>query len=250
MEWQNILKEIRQKKPVVHCITNIVTVNDCANILHAIGAAPVMAHHPMEVSEVTEKSSALVCNMGALENFEAMIVAGKRAGELGHPIVIDPVGVAASEYRRNRCMELIENIRPNCIRGNISEINALVYGKSDRPGVDAQPSDVPDFIKINERAKEWNTIIVVSGESDYICDGEAVHEINGGSNMYRKITGAGCMSSVVMGAFLAVSAEKTGCAEACDMMKKAGEEAEKRMKIKTGGSMTFRHELIDYLSLC
>ena len=78
MEWQNILKEIRQRKPVVHCITNIVTVNDCANILRAIGAAPVMAHHPMEVSEVTEKSSALVCNMGALEDFEAMIVAGKR----------------------------------------------------------------------------------------------------------------------------------------------------------------------------
>lgn len=249
MELQNILTELRRKRPVIHCITNIVTVNDCANILHAVGAAPVMAHHPMEVREVTEKSSALVCNMGAMEDYEAMLIAGVRARELGHSIVIDPVGVAASEYRRTKCMELIEKIHPDCIRGNVSEINALVWEKSHRPGVDAHPGDVPDFGMISEYAGRWNTVIVISGEVDYICDGVNVLEVKGGSSMYGKITGAGCMASVVIGAFMTVEPRTNGCAVACELMKRGGEEAEKRMNIKKGGSMTFRQELIDYLSI-
>ena len=95
-----ILEQIRDKRPIIHCITNIVTVNDCANILLAIGASPIMAHHPLEVAEVTRGAGALVCNMGALDDFEAMEEAIRASVECGHPIVIDPVGVSGSTYRR------------------------------------------------------------------------------------------------------------------------------------------------------
>ena len=250
MKWQEYISEIRKERPIVHCITNIVTVNDCANILHGIGALPVMAHHPMEVSEVTRKSNALVCNMGALEDYEAMLLAGESAKNAGHPVVIDPVGVAASEYRRKCCAALIEKVRPDCIRGNVSEINALVHEESEGSGVDAIIGELPDFEKINSYAAKIKTVIVISGKTDYICDGKNIVRVTGGSDKYKMITGSGCMSSVVMGAFLSVNKDAEAIAEACKMMKYAGAEAERRMKIKDGGTMTFRLELIDYLSMC
>lgn len=138
MAWADIFSKIAEKKPIIHCITNIVTVNDCANVLLAIGASPVMAHHEMEVKEITSGSDALVCNMGAIENFEAMLIAGRKADSLGHPVVIDPVGVASSSYRRSLCLKLIEECHPTCIRGNVSEIKALALDETISKGVDAK----------------------------------------------------------------------------------------------------------------
>ena len=122
--------EIKNKRPVIHCITNAVTVNDCANILLAAGASPTMAHHPLEVEEITEGAAALVCNLGAIADFEAMEKAGKKADEMGHAIVLDPVGISGSTYRRMQCQTLIKEIHPTCIRGNYSEIRALLKAVS------------------------------------------------------------------------------------------------------------------------
>ncbi len=122
-----IHKKIQQIRPIIHCITNAVTVNDCANILLAAGASPTMAHHPCEVEEITTGTAALICNFGAISDYEAMKTAGKRAHALGHPIVIDPVGVSGSSYRRKKCLELMKIIHPTCIRGNYSEIQALLH---------------------------------------------------------------------------------------------------------------------------
>lgn len=114
-----IYEKIQQKRPIIHCITNAVTVNDCANILLAAGASPTMAHHPCEVEEITAGTAALICNFGAISDYEAMKTAGKRAHALGHPIVIDPVGVSGSSYRREKCLELMKIIHPTCIRGKL-----------------------------------------------------------------------------------------------------------------------------------
>ena len=119
-------KEIRARRPIIHCITNAVTVNDCANILLAAGASPTMAHHPLEVAEITEGTAALVCNFGAIADYEAMLAAGCRAHELKHAIVVDPVGVSGSTYRRNQCTAYIKAVHPTCIRGNYSEMKALI----------------------------------------------------------------------------------------------------------------------------
>ena len=166
-----IHKKIQQIRPIIHCITNAVTVNDCANILLAAGASPTMAHHPCEVEEITAGTAALICNFGAISDYEAMKTAGKRAHALGHPIVIDPVGVSGSSYRREKCLELMKIIHPTCIRGNYSEIQALLHNCGTVTGVDAaedalaeaEETDLPELMK--QYAKENQMILVASGEN-------------------------------------------------------------------------------------
>ena len=114
-----IYEKIQQKRPIIHCITNAVTVNDCANILLAAGASPTMAHHPCEVEEITAGTAALICNFGAISDYEAMKTAGKRAHALGHPIVIDPVGVSGSSYRREKMSGVDENNPSDLYPGEI-----------------------------------------------------------------------------------------------------------------------------------
>ena len=160
-----IYEKIQQKRPIIHCITNAVTVNDCANILLAAGASPTMAHHPCEVEEITAGTAALICNFGAISDYEAMKTAGKRAHALGHPIVIDPVGVSGSSYRREKCLELMKIIHPTCIRGNYSEIQALLHNCGTVTGVDAaedalaeaEETDLPELMKqyAKENQKRW-----------------------------------------------------------------------------------------------
>ncbi|MDO5476909.1 MAG: hydroxyethylthiazole kinase, partial [Eubacteriales bacterium] len=139
-------------RPVVQCITNIVTVNDCANALLAAGASPTMAHHPQEMEDFAQVTDALVCNLGASESYEAMLRAAALTAEKGHPVVIDPVGCASSFFRRKICMELIDAVRSSepapgscclCIRGNASEIRALAEHRNTGRGVDETPSVTP-----------------------------------------------------------------------------------------------------------
>ena len=138
-----------------------------------------MAHHPCEVEEITAGTAALICNFGAISDYEAMKTAGKRAHALGHPIVIDPVGVSGSSYRREKCLELMKIIHPTCIRGNYSEIQALLHNCGTVTGVDAaedalaeaEETDLPELMK--QYAKENQMILVASGETDLITDGAA-----------------------------------------------------------------------------
>lgn len=246
--------KIRKQRPVIHCITNAVTVNDCANILLAIGASPVMAHHPLEVAEITEGTSALVCNMGAIADYEAMLAAGYRAKELGHPIVIDPVGVAGSSYRRTQCISLIHALHPTCIRGNYSEIRALIQNQKTAAGVDAAPEDA---VTTNEQwisdlkayARTEKMIVIASGETDIITDGITVYLCHNGDPLMAKITGSGCMSSCLLGTFMGIEASLESAASCCAFMGIAGELAASRTHQWEGGTMTFRMKLIDAVSL-
>lgn len=165
-----LYNKIQEERPIIHCITNAVTVNDCANILLAAGASPTMAHHPLEVEEITAGTKVLVCNFGAIADYEAMEKAGRVAGELGHAIVIDPVGVSGSSYRREKCQMLIENIHPTCIRGNYSEIRALMEHCSTATGVDSGDKNL-DIEAMKQYAKQYHLIMIASGEKDIITDG-------------------------------------------------------------------------------
>ena len=240
--------EIKKKRPVIHCITNAVTVNDCANILLAAGASPTMAHHPLEVEEITEGAAALVCNLGAIADFEAMEKAGKKADEMGHAIVLDPVGISGSTYRRMQCQTLIKEIHPTCIRGNYSEIRALLKDCNTVTGVDASDKSV-DVESMKQYAKVQKTILIASGAVDVITDGVEVFECRRGHEMMAHITGSGCMSSVMLGAFLGPEATIEAAAACCSFIGLCGEAAAEKTKECQGGTMTFRNVFIDEVSL-
>lgn len=246
-------KQILDKRPIVQCITNIVTVNDCANALLAIGASPTMAHLLEEVEEIQSGCDALVCNLGATENFDAMLVAAKKADELGHPIVIDPVGCGGSSVRREFFCKLVEVCRPACIRGNYSEIMALAYGKQTATGVDAKLDESVNSIETSiENAvmllsKQTKSIVVASGIEDIIFDGKTMVKVTGGDVLMSRITGTGCMESSLLGAYLAVSNDLESVAACCKRVKDAGKMAADMTRERHAGSMTFREKFIDKL---
>lgn len=256
MKWEMKAEEkaleihqiIEKKRPVIHCITNAVTVNDCANILLAVGASPVMAHHPEEVEEITAGSAALVCNLGAIKEFEAMRRAGRRAHALGHAIVIDPVGVSGSTFRRETCRNLIREIHPTCIRGNYSEIRALIEDSNTVAGVDSGEKQI-DVGAMRQYAKENSLILIASGETDVIADGAQILTCERGDPMMARITGSGCMASVMLGAFLSAEASICSALACCTFLGEAGEEAARKTREAGGGTMTFRTHFIDQVYL-
>ena len=171
---------VEKRRPVVQCITNIVTVNDCANALLAIGGSPTMAHHPEEMADFAAVSDALVCNMGATESLDAMMAAGM-ASKNGRPVVIDPVGCASSAFRRGKCLELIKAVQPSCIRGNAAEIKALATDHNTGRGVDDLEAETPDAARsAMDLARKTGAIVVASGETDYIADGIRLYEVKAG----------------------------------------------------------------------
>lgn len=270
--------EILRRHPVVQCITNIVTVNDCANALLAVGASPTMAHHPEEMEEFAAVCDALVCNMGATESLEAMMAAGKAdtAGP-SRPVVIDPVGCATSAFRRRKCLELIDAVHPACIRGNGAEIRALATDHRTARGVDdlffqektegpadkngqsgaETPADQPpaDFSLSEETvrcarqlSRMTGAIVIASGETDYVVCGDRVYSVRGGSAWMTRVTGTGCMLSVLLGAFLSVENSALSAAACCGMMNVCAERAQEHTAAEHGGTGTFRVHLIDELS--
>ena len=247
---------IRKERPLVHCITNVITVNDCANILLAAGASPTMAHHPLEAAEVTEGCRALVCNLGATEAFDAMLAAAERAKELSHPIVLDPVGVSGSSYRRGLCFTLMEHAMPSVIRGNFSEIRALATHSGTTAGVDAAREDRIHGNVLEETgemvrrfAAQCGTVVIASGETDVISDGEKVYAVHNGSTMMSRITGSGCMASSLLGAFLSMENTPESAAASCAVMGIGGEIAARKTRELRAGTGTYRTQLLDAVSL-
>lgn len=244
-EISRIKKQIEEINPLVHCITNIVTVNDCANVLLALGASPTMAHHPNEVAEVAGFSSALVLNMGAMESLDAMVIAGKAAKSAGVPIVVDPVGAGGASFRRDTTIDMINQIHPNCIRGNRSEIMALAKGTFTQMGVDACKEEELDVDLLKKYSKEIGAILIVSGATDYIVYQDEVREVSGGSSLMSRITGAGCMASSLIGAFLSMEKSSHMAYCCCRMIKECAKRAEDATYRTDGGPMNFRMNYID-----
>lgn len=250
MVWR-LLNEIREAAPVIQCITNIVTANDCANLLLAAGASPIMSHYTPVAAEVAQGADALVCNFGAIEHFEAMQRSGGQARRKGHPIVFDPVGVSGSPYVLRKCGELAREISPVCIRGNRSEIRAILDGASTAVGVDASPEEnteksMEELIpRMEAYAAEHGTILIASGADDIITDGRETWLCGNGEPIMARITGSGCMSSALLGAFFSVEKSVQSAAACCAMMGICGEIGAARAKQLGGGTMTFRDAMID-----
>lgn len=248
---RRFLEKIRKKRPIVQCITNIVTVNDCANALLAIGASPTMAHHPEEMEDFASFCDALVCNLGATESLEAMKRAASLAASTGHPSVLDPVGCAGSQFRRRKAMEILESGRITCIRGNAAEIRALARHCDTGRGVDDLPERASEETAGKYAAAlagQTGAIVIASGVTDYISDGETLLAVEGGSPMMAGITGSGCMLSALLGAFLAVDPSAESAAACCALMAACGEKAEAWTREAGRGTGTFHVNLMDALS--
>lgn len=201
------LNLIRKQSPLIHNITNYVVMNNTANALLAIGASPVMAHSVDEVEEMAGIASSLVINIGTLEAVwvEAMLIAGKTALTKSTPIVFDPVGAGATTYRSKVCKQLIEECKPSIIRGNASEIIALLDTEAQTKGVDSTNTSDSALNSAKALALQTNAVVVISGETDYITNGATVETVKNGNPMMAKVTGMGCTATAIVGAFSAVN---------------------------------------------
>lgn len=248
------LESVREREPLVQCITNFVTVNDCANIILACGGSPSMAHDKREVEESVAVSQALVCNMGAIEDTEAMILAGKEANRRGIPVVLDPVAVGGTQLRRDSAKQLLENVKFAAIRGNASEIKYLAGQETLGSGVDVSREDAVTSVSLLKTADlvknlaiSTGSVIALSGESDIISDGKETVILKNGCATMSRITGSGCMVTSMIGAFCGAMPDDgiTAVCSAMAAMGIAGEKAEADRIAKGTGNATFRTDLID-----
>jgi hydroxyethylthiazole kinase len=243
------LCRIRENRPLIHNITNYVVMNVTANALLALGASPVMAHALEEVEEMTSLARALVLNIGTLSPswIEAMIKAGKRARALGLPVVLDPVGAGATRLRTETARRIIEEVRPQVIRGNASEILALIgplEGRGATKGVDSIHAPEEAAAGARQSAKALKTVLAVTGPTDWVTDGERLIRVQNGHEMMGRITGSGCTATALIGAFLAVNNDPLSAvvgALACYGL--AGETA----ALKAEGPGTFQAAILDAL---
>ena len=237
---------VRTKSPLVHSITNYVVMNNSANALLSIGASPVMAHWKDEMEEMTAIAGALVINIGTLdaEWIEGMKAAGLAASRRGTPIVLDPVGAGATSQRTNAAWEIINMCHPTIIRGNGSEIMALVDANVKSKGVDSSASSDDALSAAKKLAADTGATVVISGETDYITDGTEVFTVEGGNPIMTSVTGMGCTATALVGAFAAVEPDPMVAATAAmAVMSLAGERAAANARGNGSMQMHFLDEL-------
>ena len=214
--FRECLENVRKSVPLVHNITNYVTVNDVANVLLACGGSPIMSDEAEDVEDITSVCGGLNINIGTLHktSIEGMFRAGRKANELGHPVLLDPVGAGASALRTNTALDLMKELNLAVIRGNISEIKTLALGSGTTKGVDADVADAVTEENLDEAvafvkkfAKESGSIIAVTGAIDLVTDGEKCYVIRNGRPEMGKITGTGCQLSGMMTAYITANPE-------------------------------------------
>lgn len=249
------LENVRKREPLIHNITNYVTVNDVANILLACGGSPIMSDEPKDVLDITSICGGLNINIGTLNEMtiKSMFLAGKKSNELGHPVILDPVGVGASALRTNTAVDLLKEIKFDVIRGNVSEIKTIALGSGTTKGVDADAADavteenldsMVGFVK--SLAEKTDAIIAVTGAIDLVCDKEKCYVIRNGRPEMSKITGTGCQLSGMMAAFVTANPDnklEAAAASVC-AMGLAGEIGYANMQ-KGDGNATYRNRIID-----
>ena len=237
---------VRTKSPLVHSITNYVVMNNSANALLSIGASPVMAHWKDEMEEMTAIAGALVINIGTLDTewIEGMKAAGLAASRRGTPIVLDPVGAGATSQRTNAAWEIINLCHPTIIRGNGSEIMALLDANVKSKGVDSSASSDDALSAAKKLAAETGAVVVISGETDYITNGTDVFTVEGGNPIMTSVTGMGCTATALVGAFAAVESDPMVAATAAmAVMSLAGE----RAAVNARGNGSMQMHFIDEL---
>ncbi|GAB6098759.1 hydroxyethylthiazole kinase [Halanaerocella petrolearia] len=203
----DILAEIKAEKPLVHHITNNVTVNDCANITLYWGGLPIMAYAQQEVEQMVTAASALVINIGTLNHkqIDAMLQAGKKANQLKIPVILDPVGVGATDLRTEAALEILNKVDIAVIKGNEGEITVLAGGQAKLKGVESVGTceDITDSAQ--KLARVQDTVVVVSGADDIVTDGQEVYKITNGHPLMGQVVGTGCMLGSTLGVFCGVN---------------------------------------------
>ena len=254
-----ILDMVRRQTPVVHSITNYVTVNDCANMILAAGGSPIMADDAAEVEQIVALSSALVLNIGTLNarTVESMLVAGRRANALNIPVVLDPVGAGASDLRNETLRRLLQEVRFAVIKGNSSEIRFLAGEKATARGVDADQGALVSEDNLAPAARmaadlsaATGAVVIVSGRIDIVAHAQKAWAVSNGDPLMTRITGSGCMTAVVVGCCVAAAPAELSQACLCAVcaMGVAGEIASENMAAVGGGTGTYRTMLLDAMS--
>lgn len=241
------LSLVKEKSPLIHHITNYVTVNDCANIVLAIGGSPVMADDLEEVTEMVSFASALVLNIGTLNSrtIDSMLAAGLRAKELGVPVILDPVGVGATKLRTNTAEKLIRELKPEVIRGNMSEIKVLAGIEVAIKGVDSLADEQDSTVVAKKMAFELGSVIAITGKTDVVSDGCQVCLLDNGHRILADVSGTGCMTSSLIGTFCGVTKDYfTASVIGIISMGLAGEIAHASLRHGEGIG-TFRARLLD-----
>ncbi len=250
-----LLENVRRQTPLIHNITNYVTVNDCANILLACGASPIMADDLEEAEDITSICGGLNINIGTLNQrtIPAMLAAGKRANALGHPVILDPVGAGASALRTETALKLLQEVRFAVIRGNISEIKALTQGSGTTKGVDADVADRVTEENLEQAvafakafSKESSSVVAITGAIDIVADEHTAYCIRNGHPDMSRITGTGCQLSAMTAAYVTANPERTldAAAAAVCAMGLCGETARRRMT-ELDGNSSYRNYIID-----
>lgn len=242
----DLLERVRQRKPVVHHLTNWVTIYDCAQVVKTLGGSPVMAHAEEEVEDMTRIASALVLNIGTLtvDFVEAMKQAAVSANERVIPVILDACGAGATRLRDQKCLELLGSAQIDVIKGNASEIARLSGQKVSTRGVDATEVEGDLLMLAEKLARQHDATVVVTGAVDIVTDGSKRFFVRNGHAMMTTVVGTGCMAASVIGTFAAVEADLTwaaACGLACYGI--AGELAAK----EATGPASFKEKLFDCL---
>jgi hydroxyethylthiazole kinase len=242
------LRDLRERKPLVHQITNYVVMNETANATLAIGALPVMAHAPEEVEEMVGFASALVINIGTLSEhwIEAMLIAGRAATERGIPVVLDPVGAGATAYRTETARRILDQVGVTVLRGNAGEVATLVGAEAEVRGVESIASGLEPAQLAREAGRQLALVASVTGPVDHVSDGERTLAVANGHPLLASVTGTGCISSALTGCFLAAKPQQPleAAAEALAALGVAAEDAAAGAE----GPGTFHARLYDALA--
>lgn len=249
----NKLLEVKQKiksdKPLIHYITNPITINDCANVILAVGAKPIMAEHPLETAEITAVSKALAVNLGNITDvrMKSMLISGKTAFEKKLPQIIDLVGAGCSKLRLDYAKKYISECHPSVIKGNMSEIKAMCQVKSNSKGIDVGTADIVTGQNLKESiemiknlARQTGAVIAVTGPVDIITDGTNCYLIANGCEMLSMLTGTGCMLTALIATFISCGYILEGTVIAAVIMGICGE-----LSQQAKGTGSFRTELLD-----
>lgn len=204
--FASLIDQVRQERPLVHNITNVVVTGFTANGLLALGASPVMAYAHEEVADMAKNAGALATNIGTLNEtvIEAIILAGQSANTHGVPVILDPVGAGATPYRSQAVKRILNHVKIDVLRGNAAEVANVIGEQAEIRGVDAT-SDQYNVAELAKRAAcQLQTIVAVTGPVDYVSDGEVTYEISSSTKLMTLVTGAGCLLSSTVAAFAAV----------------------------------------------
>ena len=252
---EKCLENVREKTPLIHNITNYVTVNDVANALLACGGSPIMSDEPEDVLDITSICGGLNINIGTLNkrSIEAMLISGKKSKEIEHIVLLDPVGAGASKLRTETALKIMNEIKPDVIRGNISEIKTLALGSGTTKGVDADAADIVTEENLDSMVKfakafsqKAEAVIAITGAIDLVADSKKCYVIRNGSPLMSRITGTGCMLSGLTTAYAVANPgniTEAVAASVC-LMGLAGEIGVSNMKDGEGNS-SLRNHIID-----